>query len=100
MIGVLVALAMVAAKLRERAAAGCATASRTSRTCSSSAKNLAFVALIVGLSYMLATYKGLPNVLVIMVALILVYDFVTRRTTVGRRIYASAATRRRRACRA
>ena len=52
------------------------------------AKNLVFVALIVGLSYLLATYKGLPNVLIIMAVLTLVYDFVTRRTTIGRRIYA------------
>jgi putative multiple sugar transport system permease protein len=37
---------------------------------------------------MLASYKGLPNVLIVMFALMLVYDFATRRTTIGRRIYA------------
>ena len=52
------------------------------------AKNIAFAAVIVWFCWMLASYKGLPNVLVVMFLLMLVYDFVTRRTTVGRRIYA------------
>ncbi|HUG23030.1 multiple monosaccharide ABC transporter permease [Piscinibacter sp.] len=52
------------------------------------AKTLLFVAAIVFLTYLLSTYKGLPNVLIVMALLILAYDFVTRRTTVGRRIYA------------
>jgi putative multiple sugar transport system permease protein len=51
-------------------------------------KTLAFVAAIVFLSYLLASYKGLPNVLIVMSVLIVAYDFVTRRTTVGRRLYA------------
>ena len=49
---------------------------------------LAFVAMIVGLAYALATYKGFPNVLVLMVVLTLVYDFGANKTTIGRRIYA------------
>ncbi len=52
------------------------------------AKNIAFAAVIVWFCWMLASYKGLPNVLIVMFALMLVYDFVTRRTTIGRRIYA------------
>jgi putative multiple sugar transport system permease protein len=52
------------------------------------AKTLLFVAAIVYFSYLLASYRGLPNVLIVMAVLIVVYDFVTRRTTVGRRIYA------------
>jgi putative multiple sugar transport system permease protein len=52
------------------------------------AKTLAFVAAIVFLTYLLSSYKGLPNVLIVMSVLIVAYDFVTRRTTVGRRIYA------------
>ena len=52
------------------------------------AMNLVFVAMITGFSYLLSSYKGLPNVLIIMLALMLVYDFATTRTTVGRRIYA------------
>ena len=51
-------------------------------------KNLVFASMIAGFSFMLASYKGLPNVLVVMLLLMLVYDFVTSRTTVGRRIYA------------
>ena len=52
------------------------------------AKTLIFVAVIVYLSWLLSSYKGLPNVLIVMSVLIVAYDFVTRRTTVGRRIYA------------
>ncbi|MEY4752263.1 MAG: hypothetical protein RIQ60_4477 [Pseudomonadota bacterium] len=51
-------------------------------------KGLVFAAATVALTGLLATYKGLPNVLVVMAVLIVVYDFVTLRTTVGRRIYA------------
>jgi len=51
-------------------------------------KNLVFAVMIAAFSYMLSTYKGLPNVLIVMLLLMLVYDFVTSRTTIGRRIYA------------
>ncbi|GAB4087645.1 multiple monosaccharide ABC transporter permease [Hydrogenophaga soli] len=51
-------------------------------------KNLVFVAMIVLFSYLLASYKGLPNVLIVMMVLMLIYDFITSRTTLGRRIYA------------
>jgi putative multiple sugar transport system permease protein len=51
-------------------------------------KNVCFAAVILFFSWLLASYKGLPNVLVVMAVLIVVYDFVTNRTTVGRRIYA------------
>ena len=56
-------------------------------------KNAIFAILIVGLSYLLASYRGLPNVLVIMGVLILLYAFVTTRTTIGRRIYALGGNR-------
>ena len=51
-------------------------------------KNLAFSAAIIYLCYLLASYKGMPNVMVVMFALMLFYDFITNRTTIGRRIYA------------
>ncbi len=51
-------------------------------------KNLFFAAIILFFSYLLSTYKGLPNVLIVMAVLIVVYDFITNRTTIGRRIYA------------
>ena len=56
-------------------------------------KNVIFAALVLGFSYLLASNKGLPNVLVIMAALILVYTFVTTRTTIGRRVYAMGGNR-------
>ncbi len=51
-------------------------------------KNVAFSAAIIYLCYLLSTYKGLPNVLVIMFVLMMIFDFITNRTTIGRRIYA------------
>ena len=51
-------------------------------------KNLVFAAMIAAFSYLLSSYRGLPNVLIVMLLLMLVYDFVTSRTTLGRRIYA------------
>ncbi len=51
-------------------------------------RNVAFALILVALSWLLASYKGLPNVLIIMFALMVAYDFVTSRTTIGRRIYA------------
>ena len=51
-------------------------------------KNLVFALMIAAFSYLLASYKGLPNVLIVMLLLMLVYDFVTTRTTIGRRVYA------------
>ena len=51
-------------------------------------KTLAIAAMLTYLVYMFSTYKGLPNVLVIMGLLIALYSFVTKRTTIGRRIYA------------
>ena len=44
------------------------------------------VALFLG--FQLSTYRGLPNVLVVMGVLIALYSFVTTRSTIGRRIYA------------
>jgi putative multiple sugar transport system permease protein len=52
------------------------------------ARTAVFAALLVYFSYLLASYKGLPNVLVVMALLIVLFDFVTSRTTIGRRIYA------------
>jgi putative multiple sugar transport system permease protein len=51
-------------------------------------RNLFIAAAIMLISYLLATYNGFPNVLIVMALLIAVYGFVTTRTTMGRRIYA------------
>ncbi|HEY9095163.1 MAG TPA: sugar ABC transporter permease, partial [Hydrogenophaga sp.] len=47
-----------------------------------------FSALLIYFAYLLASYKGLPNVLIVMALLIVLFDFITSRTTIGRRIYA------------
>jgi putative multiple sugar transport system permease protein len=51
-------------------------------------KMLVFIVMIGSVSYRLAMYKGMPNVLIVMLLLMLAYDFVATRTTVGRSIYA------------
>ncbi|MBB5534363.1 multiple monosaccharide ABC transporter permease [Rhizobium giardinii] len=45
-------------------------------------------AVAIFLGFQLSTYKGFPNVLVVMALLIALYTFVTTRSTIGRRIYA------------
>ncbi|MHA7064360.1 multiple monosaccharide ABC transporter permease [Azospirillum argentinense] len=52
------------------------------------AKNVALAAVLIYVGQLLASYRGLPNVLIIMSVLIALYSFVTRNTTVGRRVYA------------
>jgi putative multiple sugar transport system permease protein len=51
-------------------------------------RNVLIAAGFLTFSYLLSTYKGLPNVLVVMFALIAAFVFVTTRTTIGRRVYA------------
>jgi putative multiple sugar transport system permease protein len=51
-------------------------------------KNVILFGVIVYFTYLIASHRGLPNVLVIMIALIALYGFVTARTTIGRQIYA------------
>jgi putative multiple sugar transport system permease protein len=51
-------------------------------------KNLLLGAMVVGLSAILASYRGMPTVLIVMGLLIILYTFVMNRTTIGRRVYA------------
>ena len=51
-------------------------------------KNLLIVFAINYLSYIMAGYKGYPNVLIVMALLISAYTFLTTRSIIGRRIYA------------
>ncbi|WP_395812742.1 multiple monosaccharide ABC transporter permease [Devosia sp.] len=51
-------------------------------------KNVVISAIVLFFTYMLASYKGLPNVLVVMGLLIGLFVFLTKRLTFGRRIYA------------
>lgn len=51
-------------------------------------KNALISGAILGLCYLMASYKGLPNVLIVLMALIVLYTFLTTQTVLGRRIYA------------
>jgi putative multiple sugar transport system permease protein len=50
---------------------------------------LIFMSVILGfIAWILAGYNGMSWTIVIMLAVVLVYDFITRRTVIGRHIYA------------
>mgnify|MGYP002717093752 CR=1 FL=1 len=51
-------------------------------------KNIVLFSVVTYFTYLLASLRGLPNVLIIMVALIALYAFIANRTTIGRQIYA------------
>lgn len=51
-------------------------------------KNAVLTGAIMYLSYLMASYKGLPNVLVVLFILIVAYTFVANQTILGRRIFA------------
>lgn len=51
-------------------------------------RTLIVSAALVFLMFKLSTFRGLPNVVVTMGVLIMIYAFVTERTVIGRRIYA------------
>ncbi|WP_218152803.1 multiple monosaccharide ABC transporter permease [Tropicimonas isoalkanivorans] len=51
-------------------------------------KNALILIAINYLAFLMAGYRGLPNVLIVMALLISIYSFLTSRTTLGRRIYA------------
>lgn len=52
------------------------------------ARNVILAAGIAFVGYQLATFRGLPNVLVVLVLLTVVYAFFTENTVTGRRVYA------------
>ncbi len=87
LLGIVAALAMVVLKVRGRAAQA-RHGMQTEPLAVFALTQLAFAAAIVYFAWALSSYKGLPNVLIVMVVLIVGYDFITRRTTIGRRIYA------------
>jgi putative multiple sugar transport system permease protein len=87
LLGISAAGAMVFFKLRERAQ-GLQHGMEVEPLAFFVVKNAVFAGLILLLSALLSAYMGLPNVLVVMAVLIVCYDFVALRTTVGRRIYA------------
>ena len=52
------------------------------------AKNVLVTGAIMWLSYLMASYKGYPNVLVVLFFLVAGYAFIASQTVIGRRIYA------------
>jgi len=52
------------------------------------AKNVFITAAVMALSYLMASYKGFPNVLIVLFFLVSGYAFVSSQTVIGRRIYA------------
>ncbi|MES2258260.1 MAG: multiple monosaccharide ABC transporter permease [Pseudomonadota bacterium] len=51
-------------------------------------RNALLAGVVVYFSYLLASYKGMPNVLIVMALLIVAYTFIANRTVIGRRVYA------------
>ena len=51
-------------------------------------RNLLIFGALVYMSWLMADFRGLPNVFIVMALLIAIYSFLTSRTTFGRRIYA------------
>ncbi len=51
-------------------------------------KNIGITAAVMGFSYLMASYKGIPTVLVLLFVLITFYAFITSSSVIGRRIYA------------
>lgn len=52
------------------------------------AKNVAIVIVIIAATFVLGSYKGIPNILVIAGIIIAIYSFVTTKTVFGRQVYA------------
>jgi len=51
-------------------------------------RNIIIAGALLFVVFKLSTFRGLPNVLITMTVLTVIYAFVTERTTIGRRIYA------------
>lgn len=52
------------------------------------ARNVIVAAALVFITYKLSTFRGLPNVLITMGVLTVIYAFITSSTVIGRRVYA------------
>jgi putative multiple sugar transport system permease protein len=87
LIGVITVLAMVMLSMRSRARRS-ARGYETEPFALFVIRNLVISGLVLFFIYMLASYRGLPNVLVVMGLLIAGFVFLTKRMTFGRRIYA------------
>lgn len=52
------------------------------------AKLIVIAFITIFFAYWLGTYNGLPSVLILLIALIVIYQFITSHTVLGRRLYA------------
>nr|WP_275425376.1 multiple monosaccharide ABC transporter permease [Yoonia maritima] len=86
-IGVAVALLIVGLAVRSRMEAAKTGSIEEPITFFVAKNGLIFVALVY-MSWLMADFRGLPNVFIVMALLIAIYSFITSRTTMGRRIYA------------
>lgn len=57
-------------------------------------KNVIFVGSIMIVTWILSLYRGYPFILIILAILTVIYAFVTNKTTIGRRIYATGGNRK------
>ena len=53
-----------------------------------------FAALIIWIAWKLASYKGIPTVLIWICAILLIYNYITQRTAIGRYLYAVGGNRK------
>jgi putative multiple sugar transport system permease protein len=51
-------------------------------------KNIVIFAVVIVFATVLALYKGIPNVLIILASVSVAYIFISKKTTIGRRVYA------------
>lgn len=58
------------------------------------AKNVIIVLVIVAGTFTLASYKGIPNVLILVGIIIGIYSFITTKTVFGRQVYAVGGNRK------
>ncbi|EKQ50932.1 MULTISPECIES: multiple monosaccharide ABC transporter permease [unclassified Clostridium] len=58
------------------------------------AKNIICVAIIMAATFILGSYKGIPNILIIAGVLIAIYSFITNKTVFGRQVYAVGGNRK------
>ncbi|WP_422921043.1 multiple monosaccharide ABC transporter permease [Rhizosaccharibacter radicis] len=87
LLGVILALAMVALSIRGRLRQ-MSHKIDVEPVAFFAIKNLLLFAVITYFAVQIASHHGLPNVLIIMTILIVLYGFMTQRTVVGRQIYA------------
>jgi len=87
LIGIVLALALVYSGARNRAREA-AHGIEVEPSALFLAKSVALACVVLYFTWLIASYRGFPNVLVIMAVLIALYGFVTRRTVIGRQVYA------------